>query len=200
MNKKTTADGLLAGIAGAVVFLVFYLLVDIGLVFSLILGVAAFVGGFFLFERKRPEVIEKENDLKSSLDAGDKKLSEIRALERKIQKPSMLSKMKEIEDLIEKILVDIKRDPAKLHNARQFLDYYLDATIQILTKYVEISSQNVKDSSIQASLTKVEGILGTIKDAFDAQLAKLLSNDVMDLDSTVQTLKQTIEMEGLGKE
>jgi 5-bromo-4-chloroindolyl phosphate hydrolysis protein len=200
MNKKTTSDGLLSGIVGAVVFVVFYLLIDTGLVISLILGVAAFVGGFFLFERKRPEVIEKENDLRSSLDAGDKKLSEIRGLERKIRKPSMLSKMKEIDDLIEKILVDIKKDPAKLHSARQFLDYYLDATIQILTKYVEISSQNVKDSSIQASLARVEGMLGTIKDAFDAQLAKLLSNDVMDLDSAVQTLKQTIEMEGLGKE
>jgi 5-bromo-4-chloroindolyl phosphate hydrolysis protein len=200
MNKKTTSDGLLAGIAGAAVFLVLYLLIDAGLILSLVLGVASFLAGFFFFRRKRPEVIEKENELKSSLDAGDKKLSDIRALERKIRKPSMLSKMKEIDDLIEKILVDVRKDPAKLRSARQFLDYYLDATIQILTKYVEISAQNVNDAGIQASLLRVEGMLGTIKDAFDAQLAKLLSNDVMDLDSAVQTLKQTIEMEGLGKD
>jgi 5-bromo-4-chloroindolyl phosphate hydrolysis protein len=200
MNKKTTPDGLLAGALGAAVFGVFYLLIDVGLVFSLVLGVAAFLGGFFVFQRRRPEVIEKEDDLKSSLDAGDRKHSEIMALERKIQKPSVLSKLKEIDDVVEKILAGIKKDPSKLRTARQFLDYYLDATIKILTKYVDISAQNVRDPGIQASLARVEGMLGTIKDAFDAQLAKLLSNDVMDLDSALQTLKQTIEMEGLGKE
>ena len=199
MNKKTTSDGLLSGVLGAAVFAVFYLLMDIGLVFSLVFAVVAFVGGLFLFQRRRAEVIEKENDLRSSLDAGDKKHSEIRALQRKIRKPSVLSKLKEIDDVVERILVGIKKDPSKLRNARQFLDYFLDATIKILSKYVDISSQNVRDPGIQASLARVEGMLGTIKDAFDAQLAKLLSNDVMDLDSALQTLKQAIEMEGLGK-
>jgi 5-bromo-4-chloroindolyl phosphate hydrolysis protein len=177
-----------------------FFLLDIGLVLSLVFSIVAFVGGLFLFQRRRAEVIEKENDLRSSLDAGDKKHSEIRALQRKIRKPTVLSKLKEIDDVVERILDGIKKYPSKLRHARQFLDYYLDATIKILTKYVDISSQNVRDPGIQASLARVEGMLGTLKDAFDAQLAKLLSNDVMDLDSALQTLKQAIEMEGLGKE
>ena len=200
MNKNTTSDGLLSGVLGAAVFAVFYFLLDIGLVLSLVFSIVAFIGGLFLFQRRRAEVIEKENDLRNSLDAGDKKHSEIRALQRKIRKPAVLSKLKEIDEVVERILVGIKKDPAKLRNARQFLDYYLDATLKILTKYVDISSQNVRDPGIQASLARVEGMLGTLKDAFEAQLAKLLSNDVMDLDSALQTLKQAIEMEGLGKE
>ena len=200
MNKGTTPDGLFSGVLGAAVFAVFYFLLDTGLVLSLVLSIVAFIGGLFLFQRRRAQVIEKENDLRNSLDAGDKKHSEIRALQRKIRKPAVLSKLKEIDDVVERILVGIKKDPSKLRNARQFLDYYLDATIKILTKYVDISSQNVRDPGIQASLARVEGMLGTLKDAFEAQLAKLLSNDVMDLDSALQTLKQAIEMEGLGKE
>ena len=200
MKKGTTPDGLMSGVLGAAIFVVFYFLLDIGVVFSLVFAIAAFVGGLFLFQRRRAEVIEKENDLRSSLDAGDKKHSEIRALQRRIRKPTVLSKLKEIDDVVERILAGIKKDPSKLRHARQFLDYYLDATIKILTKYVDISSQNVRDPGIQASLARVEGMLGTLKDAFEAQLAKLLSNDVMDLDSALQTLKQAIEMEGLGKE
>ncbi|OHD20096.1 MAG: hypothetical protein A2V99_05955 [Spirochaetes bacterium RBG_16_67_19] len=200
MKKGTTPDGLLSGVLGATVFAVFYFLIDIGLVLSIVLAIVAFVGGLFLFQRRRAEVIEKENDLRNSLDAGDKKHSEIRALQRRIRKPTVLSKLKEIDDVVERILAGIKKDPSKLRHARQFLDYYLDATIKILTKYVDISSQNVRDPGIQASLARVEGMLGTLKEAFEAQLAKLLSNDVMDLDSALQTLKQAIEMEGLGKE
>jgi hypothetical protein len=134
LRKGTTPDGLFSGVLGAAVFAVFYFLLDIGLVLSIGLAIVAFVGGLFLFQRRRAELIEKENDLRDSLDAGDKKHSEIR------------------------------------------------------------------DPGIQASLARVEGMLGTLKDAFEAQLAKLLSNDVMDLDSALQTLKQAIEMEGLGKE
>ena len=181
-------------------FVVFYLLIDVGLVFSLILSLGAFVGGFFLFVRKSPEVVDRETDLRLSLDAGEKKHSQIRALARRIRKPSVLARIKEIDVAVEKILGVIRKDPSKLRAARQFLDYYLDATIQILTKYVDISSQDLKDATIQASLARVEGMLGTIKDAFDAQLAKLLTDDVMDLDVAMETLKQTIEMEGLGKE
>jgi hypothetical protein len=200
MNRKTTSDGLLAGVLGAAVFAVFYLLVDVGLVVALILSIGAFAGGFFLFVRKSPEVVDRETDLRLSLDAGEKRHAEMKTLARRIRKPSVLARIKEIDVAVEKILGVIRKDPSKLRPARQFLDYYLDATIKILAKYVDISSQDLKDATIQASLARVEGMLGTIKDAFDAQLAKLLTDDVMDLDAALETLKQTIEMEGLGKE
>ncbi len=200
MNRRTTSDGLLAGVLGAAVFAVFYLLIDVGLVASVVLSAGAFVGGFFLFARKSPEVVDRETDLRLSLDAGEKKHAAIRALARRIRKPSILAQIREIDTAVEKILDVIRKDPSKLRAARQFLDYYLEATIQILTRYVDISSQGLKDATIQASLARVEGMLGTIKDAFDAQLAKLLTDDVMDLDTALETLKQTIEMEGLGKQ
>jgi 5-bromo-4-chloroindolyl phosphate hydrolysis protein len=190
----------MAGILGAAVFAVFFFLIDVGAIFSIVLGAAAFVGGFFLFERKKSEVIDKENDLRTALEAGEKNLAEIRTIEKKIRKPAMLARIKEIDTILERILVDIKKDPSKLRNARQFLDYYVGSTIKILSKYVEISSQNVSDSGIQGSLARVEGMLGTIRDAFDAQHARILSNDVMDLDTEIQTLDQTIKMEGLGKD
>ena len=200
MNRKTTSDGLLAGVLGAAVFAVFYLLVDVRLMVSVILGAGAFVGGLFLFVRKSPAVLDRETDLRLSLDAGEERHAQIRALARRIRKPSILARIKEIDAAIGKILGVIRKDPSKLRAARQFLDYYLDATIQILTKYADISSQDLKDATIQASLARVEGMLGTIKDAFDAQLAKLLTDDAMDLDAALETLKQTIEMEGLGRE
>jgi 5-bromo-4-chloroindolyl phosphate hydrolysis protein len=199
MSRKTTSDGLLAGVLGAAVFAVFFLVVEVGLVASLLLSLGAFVGGFFLFVRKSPEIADRETDLRLSLDAGEKRHAEIKTLARRIRKPSVLSRIKEIDLAVEKILGVIRKDPSKLRAARQFLDYYLDATIKILTRYVDISSQDLKDAAIQASLARVEGMLGTIKDAFDAQLAKLLTDDVMDLDVALETLKQTIEMEGLGK-
>ena len=60
--------------------------------------------------------------------------------------------------------------------------------------------ENVEDDDIRKSLAKVETMLQTIRDAFEKQLGRLLSDDAMDLDAELATLEQTIKMEGLGKD
>jgi 5-bromo-4-chloroindolyl phosphate hydrolysis protein len=206
MNKTTTTDGLSAGIFGGVIFVVFFIFfpiigLDVGLFLSILFAVVAFgAGWFFLFERKKPEILEREAGLKVALEEGDKNLSAIRVLERQIKRPSILNKIKNIESILQSILIDLKKDPNKLRNAKQLLDYYVPTTIKILTKYVELSSQGTTSGGIQTSLTKVETMLGKIGDAFDEQHARLLSNDVMDLDNELATLDQTINMDGLTKD
>ena len=68
-----------------------------------------------------------------------------------------------------------------------------------MTMFSELAAKNVNDVAIQTALAKVETMLGTIRDAFEKQLAKLLSGEVMDLDVELNLLQQTINMEGLGK-
>ena len=65
MNK--TSDGLLAGVLGAALFLVFLFAVNAGPIISLLIGGAGFGAGMLLFSRKKPEVIAQEVDLKSSI-------------------------------------------------------------------------------------------------------------------------------------
>lgn len=201
MSEETTKDGLLSGILAAAVFLVFFFVLDIGLVPSLLVALAAYAAGFFfLFKVKKPEVLAGESSLKAALEEGKRKLAEIQGLEKKIKKPSMVSQIKDIEGIIAKILAKIERDPSRLRLAHQFLNYYLESVINILNKYVELGAQNVEDEDIKKSLAKVEAMLQTIRDAFDKQLGRLLSDDAMDLDAELETLEQAIKMEGLGKE
>jgi 5-bromo-4-chloroindolyl phosphate hydrolysis protein len=192
-----TSDGLLSGILGAVLFVIFLFIFDVGVIPSLVIGGVGFGAGFLIFMRKKPEILAAETN---SLEEGTKKLAEIRRLEKQIQKATMVSKVKEIDISIGKILSKIQKDPSKLKQAHQFLNYYLDATLKILNKYVELSAQNLHDQTILDSLKKVEDMLQDIKDAFDKFLVKLLSDDVLNLDTELSLLGQTIKMEGLGKE
>jgi 5-bromo-4-chloroindolyl phosphate hydrolysis protein len=201
MSDEKAKDGLLSGILAAAMFLVFLLAIDAGLIPSLLVAAVAYViGFFFLFKVKRPEIVASESTLKTALQEGGRKLAVIQGLEKRIRKSSMISQIKDIEGIIGKILAKIERDPARLKQAHQFLTYYLDSTINILNKYVELGAQNVEDEEIQKALAKVESMLQTIRDAFEKQLARLLSDDAMDLDAELATLEQTIKMEGLGKE
>jgi len=201
MSDDTTKDGLLSGILASAMFLVFLLVIDAGILASLLAGAAAYaIGFFFLFRVKKPEVLAGETTLKEAIQEGSRKLSEIERLGKQVRKGSMTSQVEDIVGIIGKILAKIEHDPASLKRAHQFLGYYLDSTINILNKYVELSAQNVDDENIKRSLAKAETMLQTIRDAFEKQLGRLLSNDAMDLDAELATLEQTIKMEGLGKE
>jgi 5-bromo-4-chloroindolyl phosphate hydrolysis protein len=201
MSDTTAKDGLFSGILAGGLFLLFFFLVDAGLLLSLVLAGGGYaVGFFFLFKVKKPEIVADESALKAALVEGRKKLGSIQELEKKVRKASMISQIKDIEGIIGKILDKIERDPSRLRMAHQFLNYYLESTINILNKYVELGAQNVEDEDIKKSLAKVESMLQTIRDAFEKQLARLLSDDAMDLDAELETLEQTIKMEGLGKE
>jgi len=201
MADETAKDGLFSGILAAAMFLIFLLALDAGVLVSLLAGAVSYaIGFFFLFRVKKPEVIASETTLKDALQEGSRKLLEIRRLEKQVRKASASSQIKDIEGIIGKILAKIEHDPASLKQAHQFLGYYLDSTINILNKYVELSAQDIEDEDIKKSLAKAETMLQTIRDAFEKQLGRLLSNDAMDLDAELATLEQTIKMEGLGKE
>lgn len=200
MDKEKTTDGLLSGILAAALFLFFYIFIDIGALFSLLIAAGGFGAGALLFSRDNPKKIETTNDLKAALAEGTKKLLDIKKFEKLIKKTSVVNVVKEIEDLVARILDDIQKDPENdLKPARQFLTYYLDSTVTILNKYVELSAQDGDHENVRAALSRVETMLVTIRDAFEKQLGKLLTNDVMDLDMELSLLEQTINAEGLGK-
>ena len=197
--KKNAPDWILASILAAAGFLVPYVFLGLEFLISLVLGGMLFTSGLFLFRVKSTEAIEQENDLESSLAEGKRKLGDIKKHQRMIKDRTVLSEVDSICAMVEKILAEVKRDPGDLKEARQFLSYYLDATITILNKYAMLSSHNVKDPGIHSSLERAENMLKTINKAFEKQLARLLTNDVMDLDIELSLLERTIKMEGLGE-
>jgi 5-bromo-4-chloroindolyl phosphate hydrolysis protein len=203
-GKKTEFNGLLAGILGGAVFLAFLFLLNVGLVGSLVGGAVGFVAGLLITRRKLPKVDMSMSGvspemLAEALRDGRSKLAEMRSIASRIQNPLVQFKVKQISDITEKILLDIQKDPNDLKPARQFLSYYLEATCKILRGYVDLSDKKVADPDVQTSLRRVEGLLDTIRKAFLQQHAQLLQNDVMDLDTEIQVLENTIKMEGLGE-
>lgn len=191
----------LAGLLGAVAFAVFFLFLDAGLLVSALCGIGGLIAGLLLFPAAKTIDLGSgvgTDELRDALAGGERSLAALRKAAKVISDPKAAAKVAEIAKLVERILDDIRKDPKDLKNARQFLSYYLDATIKIVDRYVEISAQGLSDASVQTSLRKVEGMLETIRAAFEKQLARLLSDDVLDLDTELGLLEKTIRMEGLG--
>jgi len=137
------------------------------------------------------------DDLETALRVGRSKLNSLQNLAFRISKPEARKKVDAISDLVARILDDIKQDPKDLSAARQFLDYYLEATVKVVDSYVNLASRINPDPETKAACERVEGELETIRAAFEKQLQILLENDVLDLDVELSVLKRTIQLEGL---
>nr|HPJ38596.1 5-bromo-4-chloroindolyl phosphate hydrolysis family protein [Spirochaetota bacterium] len=136
------------------------------------------------------------SEAKRVINESTKKVKEIRAMTMKVRNNQVAEEIRDICKSAMDIIENFKKDPKDIKKAKQFINYYLDSTVKIVTRYVELSETNNITPEIEKSLKKVEGILQTIKDSFEKQLEKLLQDDLLDLDVEVEVLERTMRLEG----
>lgn len=110
------------------------------------------------------------------------------------KKESVRESVKSICASTEEIFSMFEAAPHKAALARGFVDYTLTRTVNILQSYQALSNRRL--GSAQETLEKTESLLAMIEQSFRDQVARLLSEDVADLDSEIEILKTRLEVEG----
>lgn len=173
---------------------------------SVFIGIGGFIAGRILFRNLKPKEIEKfvstgitSKMVEKVISEGYEKLKEIRSYSFRMRNQDAKKKVEEIIKVGKKIYDNFREDPKDIKAARQFLNYYMEATIKIIKQYVELAEKRIDTEDVQKTLEKAETILDNIKNAFEVQLSKLQEDNVLDLDTEIQVLKNMIKMEGLEK-
>jgi 5-bromo-4-chloroindolyl phosphate hydrolysis protein len=191
----------LAGILGAAAFIAFFVVIQAGILFSLLATAAAFAAGLLLANEPRTMKVKLDGvnaqSLSAALAEAEAKLAAFESLIPRLESKPIKAKAQEIAELERKIIEDIEADPKDLKPARSFLTYYQDAAINILRKYQQIMERGASAADVRASVARVEPVLETIRASFEKQLARLLENDALDLDTEISVLEKTLKMEGL---
>ncbi|MFW6351217.1 MAG: 5-bromo-4-chloroindolyl phosphate hydrolysis family protein [Bacteroidota bacterium] len=190
---------------------ILYLLFSIGVFsalfflfsFSFILATLSAVILFFLFSGfigtgKYPDQREEKIpfNVGTAIEIGFEKLHALDKKCHEIQDEEIRQKLGRIYGLGRKILDDVHENPTDYHAARQFFNYYLDATNSILDKYITLQKNSEHLSIADESFRKTEELLDTVEIAYQKQLEKLYEDDVMDLDTELKVLAKTIKSEG----
>jgi 5-bromo-4-chloroindolyl phosphate hydrolysis protein len=210
-NRKTQRSkihivyGFLFGTALA---LVLGLVLGVGPFFSISAGICGCIAGTIIFRLLSAKSVSfdftsidgiSKEMYEAAIADGSRKLSKLQASADRIQDRNVQITAKNICVLTEKILDNIKKDPKDVKPARSFLNYYLDTAMNILQQYNDIAVQAVSSEEVENVIKKVDRTLGTLEQAFEKQLAKLMENDVLALNTELTVLERTIEMEGFGK-
>jgi 5-bromo-4-chloroindolyl phosphate hydrolysis protein len=202
MNKKTLKNllsNLYSALIGGGVFVVTYFLLQLGFIVSLVFTVAGYAAAIFLVfpSKKEEKAAELEDMLRSVLKEGEDKLKLMRSLAYKVKSNTMRLKIDEMCNIGHQIFETVKKKPRDVRSVQQFSSYYLDTTIKIIKKYIELSAHTSYSAEIERAVKKVESTLGNAQLAFQKQLENLVRDDVLDLDTEMSVLEETLELEGL---
>lgn len=196
------------GIAAGILFWILYFIVKIGAWFSVGIGLILFI---LAINRLSPRAKKKTpagelpgegeyedgEQIEKTLKVGKEKLFKMHLYAEGMSNFDIRRKIEDICKIVEKIFINLEEHPEDIEQAGPFLNHYLDSALGIIQKYVELKDQRIDSPEVRETLAKVESVMVTIRKAFEKQLAKLLEDDVLDLDTEVEYFKRSIKIDGL---
>lgn len=146
-----------------------------------------------------PEVFAYTGDeaVDALLRDGRRYLSDIAAVCRKIDDPSVQRESGRAMAACGKIFDYVAKNPASATEIRRFVNYHLPTVLKMLTSYENMEEQGVAGENIDRAMTRVETVLKGVADAFEAQLDKLFAGEALDISTDITVLEGMLAQEGL---
>lgn len=208
MKKKIVHKSAAPLYAAAVVWVLYALLFPLHRLthFIVVILASALVGGIAKLICK--DVVEEVEvpaepettgnaELDKMIDACDKAIAEMKRLDDNIADEKISAQIVRLGTLTEKILGQVKVDPAKLPQIRKFMNYYVPTTLKLLNAYDRMGAQGVEGENISGTMAKVEQMMGTIVIAFEKQLDSLFGSEALDISTDITVLENMMAREGL---
>ena len=186
-----------SAILGGTFFAVPYLALGIELLPSLAISAVAYGAGTLIFkDRNKVELsIDKQNLYDILKEAKEKNL-QISNISKQLEDKKLVENVKQICDTSNKIIDTLSKNPNKLGQARNFLNYYLPVTIKILTRYDEIENQKLNTSESQKFMKSVQDMTEKIKNAFNEQLNNMYQTEMIDTDAEIKVFETMLKSDG----
>lgn len=202
-DKKETAAGIWSGIISAVLFLVLVFLVKWNFFMCLGISAAVYVGLSLLLRpvkkigRVSAESIDGGFELLKRLDAAQKGFQKIEDAMLEINDSSVRAEAEQLHSVSAKIVEYLTEHPDRIYAARQFIDYYQETAVKLLSRYKELEASGLRTNEVMRQRADTLDALKTLNRVFEQQFEKLMSNEMTDTDAEIRLLKQTVKMEGI---
>ena len=202
MNGKAVRI-LIPILIGAGIFALLYFVLGAPVILTLIAGAVA-AGILFLFLivlRKTKNQTDSRSVAGVTKDMTAQVVSEAKAkvqgifnFSYRIKKPEVKERVLKLVTTCEKIIKDFQDDPKDIKTARNFIHYYLDATINILGMYIKYTKGETVPDDLKERVAKIEDALDTtLQDIFENQYQRTINDDGLELDVELEMLTKMFQ-------
>ena len=215
MSKSKKKKETKAVIAGQIAFWVSFL----GIISLPIPGFWRFVGGFAIAsglkklietmatpldglhtengERVKEEPViqvgtPEDQRAKEVVAGGLDLLSQIAAEREQIDEFVMTRRLKDLDELVRKMLQTVVDDPNEASRMRKFMSYYLPTTLKLLASYAKFEEAGIEGENLSRAQERIEETMDALIKGFDKQLDDLYRNEAMDIDSDIRVMENML--------
>lgn len=186
-----------SAILGGAFFAVPYLALGVELLPSLAICAAAYGAGTLIFrDKKNVDYSIDKTNLYDVLKQAKERTAEINNISKLLEDRQLVENVKQICDTSNKIIDALSKNPNKLNQANNFLNYYLPVTIKILQRYDEIENQRLNSEESDKFMKSVRDMTEKIVDAFKVQLNNMYQSEMIDTDAELKVFEQMLKSDG----
>lgn len=202
-NGSGLLSGLLFLIGGGIIFLLsksFFphfskLLIIGGVIIIVFIVILVLTVMYFAFKKPKEKIENlKEKEIINIINKGRANVMELRSNLMRVKDKEIRKQGEDICNLVNKILEEAKKqkeDPTKI---RQYLNYYLPTTLNIIIGYQRLESCNKLEAD---SRENVISCLKGVMEASEKQYDNLFEDDILDLTVEMEVLNTMCKKDGL---
>lgn len=109
---------------------------------------------------------------------------------------AMSDKLYTLEDIVKRIMDQVRKDPSSAGNVGMLMSYYLPTTVKLLNAYVSLKDQPA-GSNVDATKKNIEESMDTINTACLKVLDDMFADVAWDVSSDINVMKQMMARDGL---
>ena len=186
-----------SAILGGAFFAVPYVALGIELLPSLAISAVAYGAGILIFkDRSKLDLSIDKKNLYDILKEAKEETLQISNISKQIEDKEVVENIEQICDISNKIIDTLSKNPNKLGQARNFLNYYLPVTRKILTRYDEIENQRLNTTESKEFMESVKKMTEKIKNAFNEQLNNMYQTEMIDTDAEIKVFESMLKSDG----
>ena len=186
-----------SAILGGTFFAVPYLALGVQLVPSLAISAVAYGAGTLIFkDRSKIDYSTKNTNLYEILKNAKSQTTQIFDISKQLEDRELIANVQDICNTSNKIIDTLSKNPGKLSQVNNFINYYLPVTIKILQRYDEIENQKLNSEESQKFMKSVRDMIAKIKEAFHEQLNNMYQAEILDTDAELKVFEEMLKSDG----
>jgi hypothetical protein len=133
--------------------------------------------------------------VRATLDQAKHSLKQLRGMRKTMENIEFRDRLDRLSASADKIVKLIREDHRELARAREFLNVYLEGTIKVTRTYLKTHGHAGEQAA--ALETRYSELLDGMEREFQAQHARLLRGDILDLDVELELLSHQLRQKGM---